>query len=211
MVMLYTIEDIRKKLSNPLPGDKAHSPLSPSGRPIASEKLKNSNIFTESAVGLILFEYKNNLDIILTQRSAYNGIHSKQVSFPGGKKETYETNLLQTAIRETEEEIGLKRDKMQLLGQLSPIYIPVSNFKVQPYVLHYTESPIFERQVREVSEIFHFPLPLLFNRKILKRTDIEITGRSPMLDVPYFEIRNKVVWGATALILNEFKVLLQEY
>lgn len=209
-MMLYTIEEIRKRLLNPLPGEKAHLPLSPSGRPKASEEVKNSMLFTESAVGLILFENKNNLDIILTQRSAYNGIHSKQVSFPGGKKEPFESNLLQTAIRETEEEIGLKGNKFQLLGELSPIYIPVSGFRVQPFVLYYPECPIFERQEREVSEIFHFPLPLLFNHKILKRTDVEITGREPMLNVPYFEIQNKVVWGATALILNEFKMLLQE-
>lgn len=201
------IDYIKRSLSIPLPGDKAHIEVSPSRRPIASEQLKRSGRFTQSAVAVILFKKQKQTDwhIILTERQFYNGFHSKQISFPGGKQEEVDINLIQTALRESNEEIGLIPNYFELLGSLSPVYIPVSGFRVQPLVFHYLENPKFIREEREVAEIFTFPVDLLLDEKILKTTEIEIQGGLKLKDVPYFHINDKIVWGATALILNEFK------
>jgi len=205
--MKITIEDIRKHLAYRLPGEDAHIPMSPGGRGRSSEAKKIAVNYQESAVALVIYEKHDELKGILTERSPYRGAHSGEVCLPGGKKEDFETDLKQTAIRECVEEIGLKYEGFDLLGKLTPVFIPVSNFSVQPYVFHYTEPPVFIPNIREVAEIFSFPLRQLFEKDIIKRTRIELAGRRVLDDIPYFDINNKVVWGATALILHEFKHL----
>lgn len=203
--MKLTIEDIRKHLTYRLPGEDAHIPMSPTGRGRSSEAIKEAVNYRESAVALVIYEKNNELKGVLTERSPYRGMHSGEVCLPGGKKEDFETDLQQTAIRECVEEIGLKYEGFDLLGKLTPVFIPISNFSIQPYVFHYTEPPIFVPNVREVAEIFTFPIHQLFDKEIIKKTRIELSGRRVLDDIPYFDINNKVVWGATALILHEFK------
>lgn len=203
--MKITIEDIRKHLTYRLPGEEAHIPMSPSGRGRSSEAIKHAINYRKSAVAFVIYEKNKVLKGILTERSPYRGMHSGEVCLPGGKMEISDTDLKQTAIRETVEEIGLKYEGFELLGELTPVFIPVSNFSIQPYVFYYTEPPTFIPNIREVAEIFSFPIHQLFDEKIIKKTRIEISGRRVLDDIPYFEINNKVVWGATALILHEFK------
>ena len=203
--MEITIEDIRKHLTYRLPGEDAHLPMSPNGRGKSSEAIKKSNNYRESAVALIIYENQNELKGILTERSPYRGMHSGEVCLPGGKMEEFDEDLKQTAIRESTEEIGLKYEHFELLGELTPVFIPVSNFSIQPFVFHYTEQPVFIKNIREVAEIFSFPIRQLFEEDIIKKKRIELSGKRVLDDIPYFDINNKVVWGATALILHEFK------
>lgn len=205
--MKITIEDIRKHLTYRLPGEDAHIPMSPGSRKKSSEAIKHAVNYRESAVALVIYEKHDELKGILTERSPYRGAHSGEVCLPGGKKEDFETDLKQTAIRECVEEIGLKKERFELLGALTPVFIPVSNFSVQPYVFHYTEPPVFIQNIREVAEIFSFPIRQLFQEDIIKRTRIELADKRVLNDIPYFDINNKIVWGATALILHEFKHL----
>ncbi|HLV42324.1 MAG TPA: CoA pyrophosphatase [Brumimicrobium sp.] len=205
--MKITIEEIRKHLTYGLPGEDAHIAMSPGGRGRSSEAKKLATNYRESAVALVIYEKQNELKGILTERSPYRGAHSGEVCLPGGKREDFETDLKQTAIRECVEEIGLKYERFELLGELTPVFIPVSNFSVQPYVFHYTEPPVFIQNIREVAEIFSFPLRQLFQEDIIKRTRIELDDKRVLNDIPYFDINNKIVWGATALILHEFKKL----
>ena len=206
--MKLTVEIIKERFKYPLPGEAAHIPLSPSGRGISSETIKKAIHYKESAVALILFEERSQLNGILMQRQVYKGFHSGQVCFPGGKKEDFETNLSDTAIRETIEEIGLQEEKFNLLGELTPVFIPVSNFKIQPFVVQYTDIPLFNPDVREVKEVFSFPIEQLIQEDAIQRTKIQIADDEFLDDVPYFNINGKIVWGATALILNEFRDLL---
>lgn len=209
--MVLTIEDIRKHLTYRLPGEDAHIPMSPGGRGRSSEAIKNAVNYRESAVALIIYEKHNELKGVLTERSPYRGMHSGEVCLPGGKMEDFDENLQQTAIREAVEEIGLKYEGFELLGELTPVFIPVSNFSIQPFVFHYTESPVFIPNIREVAEIFSFPLQQLFEKNTIKKTRIELSGNRVLDDIPYFDINNKVVWGATALILHEFKKIFSNY
>jgi 8-oxo-dGTP pyrophosphatase MutT (NUDIX family) len=205
--MEIKIEEIRKYLTHQLPGEDAHIPMSPSGRGRSSEAIKQAIDYRESAVALVIYEKHNQLKVILTERSPYRGMHSGEICLPGGKMEEFDHDLQQTAIRECVEEIGLKYEGFDLLGKLTPVFIPVSNFSIQPYVFYYTEPPIFIKNKREVAEIFSFPIQLLFEENIIKKTRIELSGRRGLDDIPYFDINEKVVWGATALILHEFKRL----
>ncbi|PWH86275.1 NUDIX hydrolase [Brumimicrobium oceani] len=203
--MKISIEEIRKQLTLTLPGEEAHLPMSPMGRGRSSEAIKKSQNYRVSAVALILYENQNELKGILTQRSPYRGMHSGEICFPGGKMEDFDHDLKQTAIREATEEIGLKHEHFELLGELTPVFIPVSNFSIQPYVFHYKEQPIFVKNIREVAEIFSFPIHQLFDESIIKKKSLKLSDNRILDNIPYFDINNKVVWGATALILHEFK------
>lgn len=205
--MSITVDEIRKLLTYRLPGEEAHIPMSPTGRGKSSEAITKAVNYRESAVALVIYEKQNELRSVLTERSPYRGMHSGEVCLPGGKKEDFETDLKQTAIRECVEEIGLKHERFELLGELTPVFIPVSNFSIQPYVFYYSENPIFIPDQREVAEIFSFPLQQLFQKDVIKKTRIELAGKRVLDNIPYFDINNKVVWGATALILHEFKHL----
>jgi 8-oxo-dGTP pyrophosphatase MutT (NUDIX family) len=207
--MSLSIELIKQLLDSDLPGEDAHLAMSPLGRQKSSHAIKEVNDFTESAVAIVLFETEETIKSVLIQRPIYKGSHSGQVCLPGGKKEAFETSLHQTALRECVEETGLITAKLDLLGPLTPVYIPVSNYHVQPYVFHYNDTPEFFPDEREVAEIIPFNLLDILTKENIKTTDIRITTDRILRNVPYFEIRQKVVWGATAIILNEFRVLCE--
>jgi len=207
--MSLSIELIKQLLDNDLPGEDAHLAMSPLGRQKSSQAIKQVSNYRESAVALVLFETEETLKSVLIQRPIYKGSHSGQVCLPGGKKEDFETSLDQTAIRECVEETGLITEKLDLLGSLTPVYIPVSNYHVHPYVFHYTDTPEFFPEEREVAEILPFNLKDILIKENMKTTDIRVTKERILRNVPYFDIREKVVWGATAIILNEFRVLCE--
>ncbi|MCO5268525.1 MAG: CoA pyrophosphatase [Brumimicrobium sp.] len=203
-----SIELIKSKLTQDLPGEKAHNPVSPLGRKEASKIIQITHDYRESAVGMILYEKEKNIESVLMQRNPYKGVHSGEVCFPGGKMEVSDFNLQETVRREIYEEIGIASNSLYLLGQLTPVYIPVSKFRVQPFVFYHSGIPEFSPNQREVAEIFSFPIDELFKENIIKSTNIHIENRGALKDVPYFDLNNKIVWGATALILNEFKELI---
>ncbi|RFC55280.1 NUDIX hydrolase [Brumimicrobium aurantiacum] len=206
--MKLTIHEIRETLKLGLPGEEAHIPMSPTGRGRSSEAKRNAKNFKESAVALVLYESENKLNGILTERSPYKGLHSGEICLPGGKMETFDEDLKATALRECVEETGLKYEGFDFMGELTPVFIPVSNFSIQPFVFHYKSQPLFYPDTREVAEIFSFPIAQLLEKDVIKKTKIELSGRRFLDDIPYFDINNKVVWGATALILHEFKQLI---
>ena len=204
--MKISIDEIKERLSLPLPGEKAHIPFSPPGRATSSKVLKKSHDYKSSAVALTFFENVNqDVELILMQRPHYNGVHSNQICFPGGRKELVDKNLSQTAIRESNEEIGLKAENFNLLGKLTPVYVPVSSFKIQPILYSYSEIPVFKMDRREVADVFTFPFDLLFQNEIIKNTNIKLYNQTVLENVPYFDIQGRIVWGATALIMNELR------
>lgn len=209
--MNITVEGLRAQLQNGLPGEDAHIPMSPLGRVRSSEALKNANAVRQSAVAIVVFDDQPSLSSVLIQRSTYEGVHSGQVCLPGGKKEDFEEHLHETALRECVEETGLIGNQLELIGGLTPVYIPVSNHHVHPYVFHYPSSPHYIPDPREVVEIIPFGVSDLIDDARIKRTDIIIRDDYTLRDVPYFDIEGRIVWGATAIILHEFREVLLRF
>jgi 8-oxo-dGTP pyrophosphatase MutT (NUDIX family) len=198
---------LKEQLKMPLPGLDAQWEMAHVKRDkVRPEDLQPSQ-FRSSAVMVLLIERVDGFFIPLTERHTYNGAHSGQVSFPGGKFDENDGTLLNTALRECQEEIGL-RDDIEILGELSSIYIPVSKFVVQPFIgaLRIPE-PVYDINSSEVKSIIELPLNDLRRPELVKETFVE-PSPGLKLKTPYFDVQGKVVWGATAMILNELKHLL---
>jgi 8-oxo-dGTP pyrophosphatase MutT (NUDIX family) len=191
-----------------LPGESAHQKMAPLNRPLSSYALKEAKIIRESAVAVILFRKADEIHCILTQRQEYEGNHSGQISFPGGKKDETDSHLEETARRESFEEIGIPINEGLLLGQLTDVYIPVSGFKVSPFVYFHHELPPLTRNNREVAEIIDFPLFDLKKEDLISQMEMVISTGYTLKNVPYFNLSDKKVWGATAIILSEIKEIL---
>lgn len=195
-----------------LPGEEAQLQMTPLSRIHFDEAKTNRAEYRESGVSVIIFENgKQEREIVLIQRPEYEGKHGGQVSFPGGKKEENDFSLLHTAVRECGEEIGVFLNEKQYLGALTPVYIPVSLFYVEPHVFFLNEKPVFEPDSYEVSEVFSIRVNDLLDEQYIKRTPIRISNQVTLKDVPYFDLENKMIWGATAVILSEIKSILQQF
>ncbi|PTM04887.1 MAG: coenzyme A pyrophosphatase, partial [Bacteroidetes bacterium] len=164
----------------------------------------------KKAAVLVLIENNNNQpQVVLILRTTYKGTHSGQVSFPGGKREKEDVDFLDTALRESEEEIGISRNDLQVLGALSPIYIPPSNFLVYPFVAisHKVLDKVPEE--KEVAGIYTLALDQLFASDTLRETEIS-SGSGIKVKVPAFHISDLKIWGATAMMLCELKYILKK-
>ncbi len=191
-----------------LPGEIAHKDMIPY-RLTASEALKNPMKYRLSAVLILLYFENGEPHFILTERQDYAGKHSGQISLPGGKVEERDQNTAETALRETEEEIGVRSESVELLGQLTEVFVPVSQFLIHPYLGYSPRLPSIIPDVREVKTVLHCTIGELVNEENRILTKFKTSTGIWMKDVPAFVIQEKIVWGATAIILNEFKHLLK--
>ncbi len=201
------IEDIRREL-NDLPGEAAHRDMIPF-RLTASEALKTPIDYKLSAVLVLLYRQNDELHFILTERQDYDGKHSGQISLPGGKTEPEDETTRVTALRETHEEIGIAPGQIDVLGQMTQVYIPVSNFLIHPYVGFTPDIPTIAADPREVKSVLHCSTRDLLNDKHRTLTKIQMRNGVWMKDIPAFLLEDKIVWGATAIILNELKMVLR--
>lgn len=188
-----------------LPGIEAHKKF----YPLRFEQIEKPDEVKLSAVGVHLFEKDTELCFILIERSEYKGHHSKQIAFPGGKKEIFDKDLEETARRESIEEINIVMNHAKLIGQITPVYIPVSNFEVYPFLYWHEQVPSYDSSSLEVNDIFIVNCSDLLNDDNLSESDIEISKNSKLKKVPCFRLQNKIVWGATALILSEIREILK--
>lgn len=200
---------LKSLLEAGLPGEQAHARMAPLSRPLSSLAKQSAKIFRESAVALVLFEDEGDQRIVLTQRPQYDGKHGGQVSFPGGKREEGDLDLLQTAMRECFEETGMQLTLEEYIGPLTPVFIPVSSFHVEAYLFYLDYVPQFQKDEREVEAIFTVGITELLDDKRVQQTTISLGDNVKLKDVPYFDLESKIVWGATALILSELKEILQ--
>ena len=143
--------------------------------------------------------------IVLIERSSSHpdDRHGGQISFPGGKFEAGDCTLDNTALREAKEEVGVDPNSVKLIGELTELYIPVSNFLVKPYVGYTYTTPQFRPQLSEVRSIVEVPIELLKQPEARQVKDLQLTENITLRKVPYFKVYDKVVWGATAMMLNE--------
>jgi 8-oxo-dGTP pyrophosphatase MutT (NUDIX family) len=154
---------------------------------------------------MMLFYPKNEMThLVLIKRSTYPGTHSSQISFPGGKAESYDTDLAATALRETYEEIGVNINDIDVVMPFSNIYIPPSNFLVAPYMGIALKEPEFIINPDEVVSIIELPLDVFLDDSIVIQTEMQ-TSYSQKIIVPAFKVEEHIVWGATAMILSELK------
>jgi 8-oxo-dGTP pyrophosphatase MutT (NUDIX family) len=152
----------------------------------------------------------NSVNFCLIERPEYEGTHSKQISFPGGKNEEGET-IKQTAIRETYEEIGVDPISINIIGEMTQVYVPPSNYLIHPFVGYLDLEPSFKADKREVEKIIEVNIEDLFSDEIIKNKKMTFNRKEGdlILEVPYLDLNNEVVWGATSVILNEFRKMLQ--
>ncbi len=192
------INELAKRLKEELPGEKAHVRMAPAGN------LKEDIFGNPGNAGVLILIFPNNgeLSTILIKRSNYPGPHSGQISFPGGKTEEADDSQIITALREASEETGVKPGEINILGTLTPLFIPVSNLEVLP-VIGYTDSrPEFKISPAEVEYLIPVTIKhLLTNRIIIIKT---LNVRNHIIQAPGYSIGNMHVWGATAMILSEF-------
>ncbi len=162
----------------------------------------------ESAVLAMVYPRHMQAHVLLMLRPDYDGVHSGQVGFPGGRREPGDADLLHTAVREFNEETGASTSPMQHLGSLTPVYIPPSNSLVTPFVAAVDEPGAFSPDPREVAALIEAPLSLLLGDETLRMggRHVHVLGR--VLEVPYFDVKGHMVWGATALIIAELRAML---
>lgn len=191
------IQKLKQEISGILPGREAQYLMAPEGRLPEFPKMPVIN----GSVLLLLFPEKS-LHLCLIKRSDYIGPHGGQVSFPGGKFETGDSSLIHTALRESSEEVGLEIHKVEILGTLTPLFIPPSSFNVLPVVGYYEREPEFKINPREVNYVFTPELSDFLKPQVIKKKVINV--REEKIIAPYYAINGEEVWGATAMILSEF-------
>ena len=193
-----------------LPGEASHELMAPYKRTKASSIINSKKEPKLSAVLMLIYPKNDIPHFTLIQRTAYKGTHGGQISFPGGKQEA-EESLKETALRETFEEIGVAPDKIQVLGEITQIYIPPSNFLVSPFIGFVDFEPVFIPEVKEVEEIIEVKISDLTDDSNIKQKKIKVgkyTETPVLIDVPYFDLNHNTVWGATATILSEVRQML---
>ena len=204
---IETLREILSKseLSN-LPGEKSQFKMVPSIRTKFTWNEINEMDNSLAAVLLLIYPEGDEAKFVLTQRKKYKGTHSNQISLPGGKLEKNET-FEQAAIRETFEEIGVNSNVIDVICPLSKLWIAPSKFIVKPFLALTNSKPIFNKDDYEVDEIIEVKLSELFNSNNVDEVAVTTSYLNDMI-VPTFNINSKIIWGATAMILSEFKDLI---
>ena len=201
------IEKITRRLQEPLPGQTAHDKMASEGR--LKFKMPSPNERTrESAVLILFYPSENQIFIPLILRPQYDGVHGGQMAFPGGRVEKEDENLIRTAMREAQEEIGVRLTDIKVIGQLTKLFIPPSNFYVQPVVGYMNHKPDFYPDAREVDKVIEITLNEIINPKIIGRKILNIRGID--IDAPFYQIQEHTVWGATAMMISELLTIIDE-
>lgn len=202
----FFITDLKNRLNNELPGDLAHQKMMSYNRPLASEVKKNK-AYRESAVLILFYPINEIPHVVFILRQSYDGVHSAQVGFPGGKKEETDRDLVQTALREANEELKILDKEVFIIGELSELYVPPSNFLISPFIGYTNTRPSFVKDEYEVAEIIEVPIHDILGNEYLTTTTISLPNGAK-LKVPCFQFNNRIVWGATAMIVQELIDLL---
>lgn len=203
------IEKLRGELKKPLPGEEAQYRMAPSYRPRLTEEEIESLHPKISGVMLLLYEKEGALHLVFTQRKQYDGVHGGQMSFPGGKKDDADAGIVETALREAEEEIGVEKKKIEIIGSLSRLYIPPSNFLVYPAVGFARHIVSFRPQENEVEKVVEIPAAFFFDAAHINlQTEIRLFNGATVR-VPAYIYKEHIIWGATAIILSEFTFVME--
>ena len=206
------ISNLKEQLnSHPLPGENAQFLMAPITRQKIKQQQQQLDTFLprKSAVLILLYPTENSINTILIQRPVYDGVHSGQIAFPGGKFEENDLSLENTALREANEEIGINTHNIQLIGSLTDLYISPSNFLVKPFVGFVEELSELKADSYEVNQIIHYDLFSLNNERIKGIKTIEHSNGFK-IKTPYYEVEGFTVWGATAMMISELNAVVSK-
>lgn len=202
------IDQLKIRLQQPLPGEDIQFAMAPLARERIREIPKENYHPRKSAVLILLFPANNSIHTVLIERPVYEGVHSGQIAFPGGRFEDGDVDLGQTALRETFEEIGVQPQGIEILGRLTDLYISPSNFLVSPFIGYTATIPDFIPDAREVQSII---ITDLFSMGSMEKGAKTITHSSGFkIKTPYYEIEGFTVWGATAMMISELNAVIAE-
>ncbi len=188
------------ELKNTLPGYESQKQMVPKGR-IPKDIIFEKESIKKSGVLILLHPDNGDVYVSFIKRVTDGSKHSGQIAFPGGKVEPEDKNITETAVREAEEEIGVKAKDIEILGSLTPLFIPVSNYDVQPVVGSIDYKPEFVKSPDEVDEIHSVSIQELKEAYTVCKT-FEV--RNETITAPYYIMDNIEIWGATAMMLSEF-------
>lgn len=197
-------EDLERLLTQEeLPGVASQLLMAPEER---QNEVEPKGEYKKACVLVLLYPKDDEWHVALIQRTSknVNDKHAGQISLPGGKLEDSDESYEYCALREAEEEIGISKDQIGILGELSKLYVPVSKFMIYPFVGFTTEEPDFVPQQSEVEDVIEVRLKKLFKNKKHGKVNV----RNSSFEVPYYEVQKHKVWGATAMILSEFETIL---
>jgi len=201
------IDFLKQELIKKLPGTEVQWEMASSDRMIKNFPRKPGPDARVAAVLILLYPDKGVIHTLFMQRHNYDGVHGGQISFPGGKKEPADKDIIDTALREAEEETGVDRSAISVIGTLTPLFIPVSNMIVTPVIGWTKEKPAFVHQPEEVVYLIEAELKRFLDPGIIKIKPFEIRGE--LIDIRYFDYDGHVIWGATAMILNELLTIIK--
>lgn len=202
---------IAKVANLELPGETIQHKMAPIERLSELKKIAIQKQTARRAGVMALFYPSKSYDthLILILRKTYKGVHSAQVGFPGGKQEPEDNSLQETALRETQEEVGVDAKSISVLKQLTELYIPPSDYFVQPFLGITPEVPMFVPQEDEVEALIEVPLHHFMDDRIVITKTLS-TSYATNIEVPAFMLNDHVVWGATAMMLSEVRELLKQ-
>jgi 8-oxo-dGTP pyrophosphatase MutT (NUDIX family) len=204
------LEYVPKLVGVNLPAKEAHFKMVPFER---LESLKNQNLDSinprNAAVMMLLYPKNGRTHLVLIVRNSYEGFHSAQIALPGGKYEANDQTYVNTALRETHEELGVHPEIIEIIRPFTNLYIQVSNFMVFPFLGICKEEIVFVPDVKEVVNIIELPLNDFLNDDLIVTTTMS-TSYAKNIEIPAFKIKEHIVWGATAMMLNELKEVLKK-
>lgn len=195
--------------TQPLPGKPAQAPLKPYlkiNKHLDAPVLPNSKI---GAVMSLIYPVNDIPHLLVIERTSYDGVHSGQLAFPGGKMEQSDKTFLDTALRETQEEVGIHPQDIQIIGPLTEVYVLASNFMVHPYVGILQQAPLLLPDSKEVANTLEIPLSTFFVPDILKVKPMK-SAMGMTLMAPYYDIEGRTLWGATAMMISELCTVIRQ-
>lgn len=209
MNILQLSQSLKERLQHPLPGLEAQTKMWSRRRDLSQIGDFDPSNKRKAGVLLMLYPHENTLYTALMRRPESPYAHSGQISFPGGRAETIDGgDLVQTALREAEEEFGFDRSLVDVSGVLTDLFVYVSDIVVTPTVGVLNERPVFQPDPVEVAEIIEVPIAHLLDESNHKRKKMK-SGAGFTLEVPYYDVFGHVLWGATAMMMSEFLEVYQ--
>jgi len=207
MMTHQTISKLKARLQQRLPGLDSHLKMVPFEKRETLNRISRNPEPKKSSVLILLYQTNDTLETLLIKRSEGMSVHGGQISFPGGKRDEADCSAIDTALREANEEIGVSRNIIEIIGTLSPLYLSPSNFEIIPVIGFTTKHFELTPNPAEVDEVIRLPIEVL--DRLRNTTDIPVRGLT-FYNVPCFSINGHIIWGATAMILQELLDVVQE-